>query len=64
MQEITKVREDQIIEEIRDFRARYAKQFDNDLSKICEDLKKREKSSKKKTVSLEPKYLGAKKYGS
>lgn len=57
--------EDQIIKEIHDFRAEYAAKFSNDLSKIVQDLKEREKVSKKKTVNLEPKYIGAKKkYGS
>ena len=56
--------EDQIIKEIRDFRTRYAEQFGNDLSKICQDLKEREKKSGKKAVNLEPKYHRKKKYGS
>jgi len=57
--------EDQIIKEIRDFRTDYAARFGNDLSKIVQDLKKREKVSMKKTVSLQPKSIGSeKKYGS
>ena len=46
---------DPIVEEVRRARESHAKQFNYDLDAICEDLRKREKTSGHPTVSLAPK---------
>lgn len=56
--------EDPIVEEIRQYRAEHAARYDNDLKKICEALREREKQSKKEFVSFGPKPLKSKQYGS
>lgn len=43
---------DEIVEETRRLRDEYAKQFDYDLRKMFEDLKKKQKESGRKYVSL------------
>ena len=52
---------DPIVEEVRRARETHAKKFNYDLDAICEDLRKREKSSGYPTVSLGPKRLARKK---
>jgi hypothetical protein len=52
---------DPIVEEVRRARETHAKKFNYDLDAICEDLRKREKSSDHPTVSLGPKRLARKK---
>jgi len=47
--------EDPIVEEIRQIRDAYAKQFNYDLDAICEDLRKKQEQSGKKSVSFPPK---------
>ncbi|MEA2602817.1 MAG: hypothetical protein QOF89_3809 [Acidobacteriota bacterium] len=46
-----------IVEEIRRIREEHAAEFDYDLRKICEDLKRRERESGLKFVSLPPKRI-------
>ena len=46
---------DPIVEEVRKYRDKYAKQFNYDLDAICKDLKEKQKKTKKKVVSLSPK---------
>ncbi len=48
---------DPIIEEIHQFRADHAAQFNYDLAAIVEDIKKQEKQSGKKFISLPPRLL-------
>lgn len=43
---------DEIVEEVRKVRDEYAAKFDYDLDAIYEDIKKQEKKSKRKIVSL------------
>ena len=43
---------DEIIEEVRKVRDEYAAKFDYDLDAIYKDIKKQEKKSKRKIVSL------------
>ncbi len=43
---------DEFIEEVRKVRDEYAAKFDYDLDAIYEDIKKQEKKSKRKIVSL------------
>jgi hypothetical protein len=47
--------EDPIVEEVRAARQKHAAQFDFDLKKIAEDLKKKQEQSKRKVVSYPPK---------
>lgn len=47
---------DPIVEEVRKVRDAHAAQFNYDLRAIYEDLKKQEKKSKRKFVTLPPKY--------
>ena len=46
---------DEIVEETRKLREEYAAKFCHDLDAIYEDLKKQEKRSRRKIVSLQPK---------
>jgi hypothetical protein len=46
---------DEIIEEVRKTRDEYAAKFDYDLDAIYKDIKKQEKKSRRKVVSLKPK---------
>ncbi len=46
---------DEIVEEVRKVRDEYAAKFDYDLDAIYEDIKKQEKQSGRKIVSLPPK---------
>ena len=48
---------DPIVEEVRRFRKEHAAQFDNDLKKIVEDLRKKEKESTHTQLSPGPKLL-------
>ena len=47
---------DPIVEEVRKVRDAHAAQFNYDLRAIYEDLKKQEKKSNRKFVTLPPKY--------
>ena len=49
--------EDPIVKEVREAREHHAAQFDYDLKKIAQDLKRQEQASGKKVVSLPPKSL-------
>jgi len=51
-----KMKEDAIVEEVRQYRDAHAKKFNYDLKKICEDLKKKEKNYGNRIVSLPAKY--------
>jgi len=46
---------DEIVEEVRKVRDEYAAKFDYDLNAIYKDIKKQEKKSRRKIVSLQPK---------
>lgn len=46
---------DEIVEEVRRVRGEYAAKFNHDLDAIYEDIKKQEKQSQRKVVSLPPK---------
>ena len=46
---------DEIVEEVRKTRDEYAAKFDYDLDAIYKDIKKQEKKSRRKVVSLKPK---------
>ena len=46
---------DEIVEEVRRVRDEYAAKFNYDLDAIYEDIKKQEKQTKRKVVSLSPK---------
>ena len=46
---------DEIVEEVRKARDEYAAKFNYDLDAIYEDIKKQEKQSRRKVVSLPPK---------
>lgn len=46
--------QDSIVEEVRQIREAYARQFKYDLQAIHRDLKEHEKKSGRKTVSLPP----------
>jgi hypothetical protein len=45
---------DPIVEEIRTYRRQLAEQFGNDVHKICEDIRQRERDSGREYVSLPP----------
>ncbi|MGD2093082.1 MAG: hypothetical protein PVH61_43375 [Candidatus Aminicenantes bacterium] len=47
---------DPIVEEVRKIREAHAAKFNYDLRAIYEDLKKQEKESKRKFVTLPPKF--------
>ncbi|OGJ85936.1 MAG: hypothetical protein A2268_03415 [Candidatus Raymondbacteria bacterium RifOxyA12_full_50_37] len=47
-----KIMKDPIVEEVRKAREEHALRFNNDLSKICADLKEQERVSGKKIVHL------------
>lgn len=51
---------DEIVEETRRLRDQYAKQFDYDLRKIFEDLKKKRKESGQNYVSMADKKVSTK----
>lgn len=46
---------DEIVEEVQKVRDEYAAKFNYDLDAIYEDIKKQEKQTKRKVVSLPPK---------
>jgi len=46
---------DEIVEEIRKVRDEYAAKFNYDLDAIYEDIKKQEKQTRRKVISLPPK---------
>jgi hypothetical protein len=48
---------DPVVEEVRQLRDEYAKQFNYDLEAIYRDLKEQEKKSGRKYVSLPPRRL-------
>ncbi len=48
---------DPVVEEVRKIRDEYARSFDYDLGKICEDLRKQQAGSGREVVSLPPKKL-------
>ena len=47
--------EDDIVEEVRNVRDKYAARFNYDLEAIYKDIKEQEKQSQRKVVSLPPK---------
>ncbi|MEM8994918.1 MAG: hypothetical protein AAGF23_09015 [Acidobacteriota bacterium] len=51
------MRDDPIVEEIRMIRERHAEQFDFDLRKIFEDIRRQEKISGHEYVSRSPKLI-------
>jgi len=46
---------DLIVEEIRKYRDEYARKFNYDLHKICQDIRKRQGQDGRRVVSLSPK---------
>ena len=54
---MTRKKELDPVDEIRQIRERHAKEFDYDLEAIFDDLKKKEKKSGWKVVSFPPKRL-------
>jgi hypothetical protein len=46
--------QDPIVEEVRRVREEHAKKFNNDLHAICEDFRKRQRSSGHRIVSRQP----------
>ena len=44
--------QDPIVEETRELRNKYAKQFDNDIDAIFADIRKRQEKSKRQRVSF------------
>jgi hypothetical protein len=46
---------DEIVEEVRKVRDEYAAKFNYDLDAIYEDIKKQEKQTRRKVISLPPK---------
>jgi len=48
---------DPIVEEVREARRKHAERFNLDLHAICEDLKKKEKNSGHRIISLPAKPL-------
>jgi hypothetical protein len=48
---------DPIVEEIRRYRKEHAAQYDNNLTRIVEALRKKERESKRVQLNLEPKLL-------
>jgi hypothetical protein len=51
--------DDEIVAEIRKFREEYAKRFNYDLRAMFEDLRKQQRASGSKVVSLSPKRITA-----
>jgi hypothetical protein len=49
---------DPIVEEVRKIRDRHAKKFNYDIHAICEDIRKQERRSRRKLVTLRPKRVG------
>ena len=49
--------EDPIVEEIRSYRKKHAEKFGNDLKRIVEDLREKEKKSKHVFLNPGPKLL-------
>jgi hypothetical protein len=45
---------DPVVEEIRCFRAKHAARYGNDLVKICEALREKQKNSTRKVVKRNP----------
>jgi hypothetical protein len=50
---------DPIVDEIRQIRDSLAAKFDFDVAAIAEDARKRQKSAKRKVVSLKPRKISA-----
>jgi hypothetical protein len=46
---------DPIVEEVRKIRAQHAAKFNYDIHAICEDIRKQERRSRRKVVTLRPK---------
>ncbi len=46
---------DPVVEEVRRIRDEYARSFEYDLGKICEDLRRQQAESGRKVVTLPPK---------
>ena len=46
---------DPVVEDVRALRDEYARRFDYDLGKICEDLRKQQAEAATEVVSLPPK---------
>jgi len=49
--------EDPIVAEIRKYRSEHAEKYGHDLDRICQALKDRQKSSKRKIVTRSPRLL-------
>ena len=46
---------DPVVEDVRAVRDEYARSFDYDLGKICEDLRRQQAEAKREVVTLPPK---------
>ncbi len=51
------MKDDPIVEEVRQHRRKHAEQFDFDLRKIAEDLRSKQKAYKDRVVTRPPKRL-------
>jgi len=49
--------DDPVVAEIRKYRSEHAAKYGHDLDRICEALRERQKSSRRKVVSLPPRVL-------
>ncbi len=48
---------DPVVEDVRAIRDEYARSFDYDLGKICEDLRRQQAEAAREVVTLPPKKL-------
>ena len=53
--------DDPIVEEIRRYRREHAAKYGNDIHRICEALREKEKTSKRKIVNFGPRKLSDRK---
>jgi len=49
------MKDDPIVEEIREIRQKHSQKFNHDIHAICEDLRRRERESGREFVALPPK---------
>ena len=54
LNEVWKMQKDFIVAEIRKYRDEYAKKFNYDLHKICQDIRKKQGKDGRRVVSLSP----------
>jgi hypothetical protein len=54
------MKNDPIVDEVRNSGLAFAARYNNDIAEICKALKEREKSSERKVVSRKPRLLARK----